>query len=271
MITDRDEILKCIDADEVILGENVSLGEGVKMAGIGGRAEKIVIGDDCWIGNNVLVLAPRFEVGDYSTIHQNCRLSGYKPLTIGHNFWTDQNCIFNCTDRFRVGNGVGVGAYSQLWTHIRHGDTLIGCKFDMDQPMTIHDDVWFVGHCMVSPIEAGEGSMAMLGSVVTRNMEAYHVYGGAPAKDLTDKIGSPYNDVSVDERVAELNRRLEAFIEKNPEYDRDQLVVVDSWESEPAEGVTAFNVADRTYSKIRTDIERAAMRDLLPKAKFIPR
>ena len=30
--------------------------------------------------------------------------------------------------------------------------------------------------------------MALVGSVITKDMEANHIYGGAPAKDLTDKM-----------------------------------------------------------------------------------
>lgn len=267
----RDELLRCIDAREVILGENVHFGDGVHISAIEGPAERVVIGDNVYFGNEVLILVPEFRIGDYGTIHKRCRLSGYRPLTIGHNFWCDQNCILNCTERLQIGNGVGIGGYSQLWTHSRHGDTLIGCRFDKARPMTIHDDVWFVGHCMVSPIEAKARSMALLGSTITRDMEENHVYGGCPARDLTDKLGPAYRDVPVEERRADMTRRVEAFFAAHPEFAPDRVAVVESFDGDLRSDVTYFNVADRTYTKRGTALEAALMWYLLPTAKFLPR
>lgn len=55
--------------------------------------------------------------------------------------------------------------------------------------MVVEDGVWFVGHCLVSPIRAKARSMAMLGSVVTKDMDHNRIYAGTPAKDITDKVG----------------------------------------------------------------------------------
>lgn len=270
-ISDYDELMACVEADEVHIGENVRFGTGVRIAAIEGRARRVSIGDDVYLGNDVLVLAPEFVIGDYGTVHRSCRLTGYQPLTIGHNFWCDQNCILNCTDRLQIGNNVGVGAYSQLWTHIRYGDTLIGCRFDSTEPMTIHDDVWFVGHCLVSPIEARSRSVAMLGSTIVRDMEENHVYGGSPAKDLTSKIGEAYVDVKIEERLKELTRRIAEFFSGRPSRDRDAVAVITEWPSNLDNGITYFNVSDRSYTKRRTAIEIELMRFLLPTAKFLPR
>ena len=42
--------------------------------------------------------------------------------------------------------------------------------------------------------------MAMVGSVITRDMAPNHVYGGAPAVDLTAKVGPQFGPVTVDRR-----------------------------------------------------------------------
>jgi acetyltransferase-like isoleucine patch superfamily enzyme len=271
MITNREDLLKCIDAEEVILGDNVRFGDNVQIASIGGRANRVEIGDNVFIGNNVMILVPEFSMGDFTTIHQSCRISGYEPVTIGHNFWCDQNCILNSTARLKIGNNVGIGAYSQLWTHIKFGDTLIGNRFDSAQPMTIHDDVWFVGHCMVSPIEAGARSMVMLGSTVTKDLAENRIYAGTPARDLTDRLGAPYTETSIDDRAHELRRRIADFFEMNKQWDQKLIEVIDSWDRELDSTVTYFNVKDRTYSKRRNPIETDVMRHLLPTAKFLPR
>jgi acetyltransferase-like isoleucine patch superfamily enzyme len=271
MTTDREEILKCIDAEEIILGENVKFGDNVRIAAIGGRANRIEIGDNVFIGNNVLILVPDFSVGDFTNIHQSCRISGYKRLTIGHNSWVDQNNILNSSERLKIGNNVGIGSYCQLWTHIRWGDTVIGCKFDEDRPMTIHDDVYFGGLCIVSPVVIEAKCFIMGGSTVTKNLEKNHIYGGNPAIDITHKLGAPYNEIPVSERLVEMDKRVADFFEKNEKWRPGSIKVIDSWDGEIKSDVTYFNVADRTYSKRRNPIEVDIMRHLLPTAKFLPR
>ncbi len=77
---------------------------------------------------------------------------------------------------------------------MRFGDPLQGCRWESSKPMVIEDDVWFVGHCLVSPIHAKAKSMAMLGSLVTKDMEANRTYAGTPAKDMTEKLGPQYSE-----------------------------------------------------------------------------
>lgn len=271
MTTDRDEILACIDAEEVHLGQGVTFGANVRIGAIHGRAQRIAIGDNVFIGNNVLILVPEFSVGDYTKIHQSCRITGYKPLTIGHNSWVDQNSILNASERLTIGNNVGLGSYNQYWTHIRWGDTVIGCRFDHDKPLTIHDDVYFGGLCLCSPVEIEPKVFVMGGSIVTKNLKENRIYAGNPAVDITEKLGRPYNEVSIPDRLAEMARRVDAFFAKNPEFKRGCLEVVDSWDRKIDPGVTYFNVADRTYSKRGNAVEVPIMQHLLPTAKFLPK
>lgn len=271
MITDRDEILACIDAEEVVLGQNVTVGANLRIGAIHGRAGRVVIGDNAFIGNNVLILVPEFSIGDFSKIHQSCRITGYKPLSIGHNAWVDQNNILNSSETLTIGNNVGIGSYCQFWTHVRWGDTVIGCRFDADKPLTIHDDVYYGGLCLTSPVEIGPRCMIMGGSVVTRNLAEGRIYGGNPAIDLTEKLGFPYREVSIPERLAEMKRRIGVFFDAHPEWPRDGIEVIDSWDRKLEPHVTYFNVADRTYSKRGNPVEVPVMLHLLPTAKFLPR
>lgn len=259
-----------IDAEEVIIGENVTIEDGVVISGIKGvPCKSIKIGDNCYFGRNTVILTPEFSMGDYGTIHKFCRISGYKPCIIGHNFWMDQNSILNCTDEVKIGNGVGIGAYSQLWTHIKHGDVLEGCRFNSEKPMIIEDDVWFVGHCLVSPIQAKAKSMAMLGSVITKDMEYNHIYGGCPAADLTPKIGAPYTDKTVEEKHEEMLEQKIIFF-RNNDLDAEQIKIVKDFPESMDSNISYFNITTRTYTKRRSETEIKFMKHLLPLYKFIP-
>jgi len=267
---DRDDKGYRIEADEIVIGEDVVIEDGVVISGIYDiPCKRVEIGDNSFIGRNTLILVPEFSLGDYCTIHKASRISGYKRCSIGHNFWMDQNCVLNCADELRIGNGVGVGAYSQLWTHIKFGDLLEGCRYNSTKPMMIDDDVWFVGHCMVSPIHAGNKSVAMLGSVVTKDMEPNHVYGGCPAVDLTPKIGAPFMDTSVDEKLEMMHEQKKRFFEES-DYDQGRIEVVTDFPADMETDITYYNVSTRTYSKRLSDVEIAFMKFLLPLYKFTP-
>ena len=253
------------DAD-VKLGKHVHLGRNVVF-----RSRRVRIGDGTVIKDDVTVESDVFEIGDYGTIYPRCFFPGPGELRIGHNFWLGTDAIVDSLGGTTIGNNVGVGAGSQLWTHMKFGDVMYGCRFNSDRPLVIGDDAWLVGHCLVSPVTIGERSLAMLGSLITKDMEPNHCYAGVPAKDLTDKLGPQFEETSIEQRTEYVNRELDAFAGKHG--GRDQLVVVacyEKLEQAPA-GKIAFNVADRTYRKTSSDLEYECMRWLLGHgAKFIP-
>src|SRR5439155_23822270 len=120
-------------------------------------------------------------------------------------------CPFSVIDSLgttRIGNGVGARAHRQLWTHMYSGDLLHGCRFGSHRPLVIEDDVWFVGHCVVSPIRARARSMAMVGSVVTKDMDADQIYSGVPATNMTARFGPQYREVALGEK----RPRLESYL-----------------------------------------------------------
>lgn len=255
-----------IDAKAIKIGKNVKIGNDTKIIGVKGPAEYVEFGDNVFIDNNIFIMAPIFIIGDYGTIFKNCRISGYSKCEIGHNFWCDQNTILNCTDELTIGDNVGIGAYSQFWTHIKFGDILEGCRFNSTKKMTIGNDVWFVGHCIVSPIVAKNKSMAMVGSVITKDMDENKIYGGSPAIDLSPKIGNQFIDRTVSEKVKMMKQLLNDF-------DNDQknlLEVIESWTEATNSNVTYFNVSERKYTKRGSDLETKFMQYLLPLHKFTP-
>ncbi len=258
-----------IDAKEVVLGEGVVIEPGATISGIGGPAERVVLGDHAFIGHDCKIRVPVLEVGDYTQLHNHTLVYGYAPTKIGHNGWFGQNTILNSTAPLTIGDNCGVGAYSQLWTHILYGDVMEGCRFDAQKPMTVGKDVWFVGHCIVSPITAHDRSMAMVGAVITRDMEANHVYGGAPAQDLTEKLGPQFREVTLEEKRRYLEARRAEFLAQHPEHAPDELGIAVAGEV-VQKGRSVFDVASRTYTKTRRPAEVAFMKALLPRAKFTP-
>ena len=254
--------MKNIQVDELILGKNVHISESAIIKGLTGNSKKIVIGDNTFIGDNVQIIIDELEIGDYCKIHHHTNFHGYKPLKIGHNAWVGQGTIIDSIGGVIIGDNCGIGAYSQLWSHIRYGDPLYGCNYNESKSLNIGNDVWFVGHCIVSPITAKDKSMALVGSVITKDMEENHIYGGSPAKDLTEKLKPQFSEISI-EKKRKIISKFE-IPKKIKIIENDSEIISDEF--------SYFNIENRTYTKRNTDEETYFMKLLQSNLiKFVPK
>lgn len=134
--------------------------------------------------------------------------------------------------------------------------------------MYVGRDAWFVGHCIVSPIHVGEKSMALAGSVVTKDMIPNHIYSGVPAKDITDKLGFQFESPTVNQKARKLQQIIDAFVKKHPEHS-GQLIVISS-PIDRKEGVCWFDVSERIYNKTYSQAEVVFLKENIPLIKFVP-
>ena len=134
--------------------------------------------------------------------------------------------------------------------------------------MHIEKDVWLVGHCIVSPVRIEEKSMALVGSVITRDMISNHVYAGVPAQDITDKVGPQFEERSIKEKAIKLQEIIKKFVKIHPQYQK-QLKVVQS-KDEIEDDVCCFDVSRRVYNKNYLEAEIAFLKANIPLVKFTP-
>lgn len=257
-----------IDADEVQIGRGVVVEAGVHIGGKRGRAARVVLGDCCYIGRETRILVPELLLGDYSKLHAFSFLHGDLPLHIGRNCWIGGTTVLDSMGGLVIDDNVGIGAHSQLWTHIQFGDIVEGSRFYDRRSMHVGRDAWFVGHCLVSPVAVGERSMAMLGSVVTSDMAPNHVYAGVPARDVTERFGEQFEPRSAAQKAAVLQGLLDEWTAEHPEH-RDRITVVTSVDERDPDR-TWFDVSTRTYNKRFEDAEVAFLRAHVPLVKFTP-
>jgi hypothetical protein len=110
--------------------------------------------------------------------------------------------------------------------------------------------------------------MAFAGSVITKDMLPNRVYAGVPAVDITDKVGPQFEEKSIKEKTDSLQKLIYVFVSDNVQF-KDQLMTIQS-SSQIKEGVTCFNLSDRTYTKLYTLAEINFLRNHIPLIKFIP-
>ncbi len=255
-----------IEADDIQVGRGVVVEQGVLITGKGGPARRVILGDFCYIGRQSRIMVPEFRLGHYSKLHAFLFAHGEKPLQIGRNCWIGGNVVLDSLGGLDIDDNVGFGAHSQVWTHIQFGDIVEGTRFYSRKYMHVGKDAWFVGHCVLSPVRVGERSMAMVGSVVTRDMLPNHIYAGVPAEGVSDKLGFQFEKRTVDQKAAKLQELIDAFFQIHPEY-RGQLLVIRSQEQK-REGICCFDVSRRTYTRTYSPAEVAFLKAYVPLVKF---
>lgn len=262
------EIDGTIEARVLELGVGCVVAPGAKISGIDGMAERVKLGDFCYIGPGVRVMAPEFEIGDYSKIHERSTCHGKHPLIIGRNCWIGPNVMLDSMGGLTIDDNVGIGANSQVWTHMQFGDLVEGCRFFSAKHLYIPKDVWFVAHCIVSPVIIGEKSMALAGSVITSEMLPNHVYGGVPAMDLTSKLGNQFHNRSIKQKLEVMRSLIEEFVKNHPIYE-GKLQAVASMKKR-VDGVTYFDISTRKYTKNYSEAEVRFLKTHVPLVKFTP-
>jgi acetyltransferase-like isoleucine patch superfamily enzyme len=237
----------------------------------------LTIGDGSYLGPGVHIVGQgKVVFGDYCKVHAGCFINvghgGY--VIFGHNCWFGEQTVLDGAGGLSGGNNIGAGIGSQLYTHIAHGDTIEGCTFESKSEMVLEDDVWFVGQCFVSPIYAKEKAIALLGSVVTKDMEARRVYGGNPARDITDRIGTAWVDREPQTKLELLHRRIEEYSTIFPDRaakTRELIVPCLAYPTMIDKEVSYFNVSRRRYTKRLSETEYQFMSWLTSyKGRYIP-
>ncbi len=105
-----------------------------------------------------------------------------KNLTIGKHVFINAGCKFQDQGGITIGDRALIGHNVVLAT-LNH-DTDPEKRADMHPaPITIGHDVWIGANATVLPgVTIGEGAIIAAGAVVTRDVPAYTIVGGIPAK-----------------------------------------------------------------------------------------
>ncbi len=125
------------------------------------RCCKIQIGRDSSILNYCYVAGPRITIGNNTVINRYVYLDGRVPLTIGNN--------------------VNVSHYVLIHTltHDPQNPDFV-C---LERPVVVQDHAWIGARAIIMPgVTIGEGAVIGAGAVVTRDVPAYSIAAGNPAK-----------------------------------------------------------------------------------------
>lgn len=133
----------------------------------------------------------------------------------GSKIWAPWNLV--CADQVTAADGVEIynPAPLTLGSHaiLSQGAYLCGATHDYDDPgfpllayaMRVGAYAWVCARASVAPgVQVGDGAVLGLGSVATRNLEAWTIYAGAPAVRVKERrrILDASVDVTLDDTTA---------------------------------------------------------------------
>jgi acetyltransferase-like isoleucine patch superfamily enzyme len=278
-----------IMADEVSIGRKCKIDSGTLVSWKGGNSRLFSIGDCCYIGGDSRILVKGFVAGDYVVLHNHLMSNGDSELTIGNNAWMGQNGILNANAPLKIGNNVGIGAYSAIWTHGKFGALIDGCLMHKEAAVVIEDDacLW---RAVVSPgVTVGRRVTVLPNSVLTKDAPAGSCFGGVPAADISSKVQT-YRDVTIEEQFQMMKEFVDGFLAQeypgayssngDGDYevrgvdggfrllmrwelrDRDiemagraLVVTVEDRTTKSVRGTSVFDLKNRTYTKWFTEPE----------------
>lgn len=273
----------------VILGQYNRIGKNVVIEVLGNDENlKVEIGDNNIINDNTRIfIHGNFKMGDWNVLHNDMLVMAEQYVYIGHNFWFGQNTILDGAGGLTIGNGVRVGMYSQIWTHVASGEQIEGCTLFSKRSTIIEDDVWLVGSCVVgSGLKLGWRSVALINSVLTKDTLPDRAYAGSPAKLMEN--AKFYVKKTLDEKFELLMGWLQDFVILNTSVklrniDSKYMILEDVITNEKVifsknvdieinEEKSIFYLEDKTYLKTNSLLERKVYKYLYNnKARFLPK
>ncbi|RBL93803.1 glycosyltransferase [Chitinophaga flava] len=125
------------------------------------------------------------HMGKGTSIHMNCFLCGTN-ITIAENTTINRKCFLDGRGQLSIGNKVSISPEVQIITG-DHDYNSPSFAF-RSQDVRIDDYVWVGTRAMILPgVHIGEGAVVCAGAVVTKDVEAFAVVAGIPAKKIKER------------------------------------------------------------------------------------
>lgn len=133
----------------------------------------------------------KIELGDRVAFRDNVQFGGNGTLKIGDRTSINEGCIITALERIEIGSDVMLAprVYVLDVDHeFADRSVPISSQGYVVRPVTIGDGVWIgTGAVITKGVTIGDGAIIGANSVVTRDIPAFTIAGGVPAKIIKER------------------------------------------------------------------------------------
>lgn len=157
---------------KILLGRTVTIGDNVEINAL--SKEGIRIGDNVSILRNTII--------ECTGVIRNLG----EGLSIGNNVGIAQNCFIQVRGKVVIGNdvifGPGVSIFSENHK-FDDPDLPVSVQGEIRKGVKVGDGVWIGARSVIlDGVQIGQNSIIAAGSIVNKDVPAYTIVGGVPAK-----------------------------------------------------------------------------------------
>lgn len=121
-----------------------------------------------------------------STIHIGANFFNPNNIVVGHDTIIGDHCFLDGRAPLTIGNHVGIA--SQVLIYNDEHDINSPDYGNSFGPVTIGDYVFIGPRAIILPnIKIGKGAVVAAGAIVTKDIPDYEIWGGVPAKKISDR------------------------------------------------------------------------------------
>jgi acetyltransferase-like isoleucine patch superfamily enzyme len=124
----------------------------------------------------------KMQIGNKSSIAMGCFITG-ENIKIGNNTAINRFTYLDGRSKLYIGNNVNISHYTLIQT-LTH-DPQSPHFSAIGKPVAILDNVWIGARAIILPgVTIGEGAVVAAGAIVTKDVPAYSIVAGCPAKNI---------------------------------------------------------------------------------------
>lgn len=126
---------------------------------------------------------------DNVVLHYGAEIRDHHKLILGKGTIVGDNALLDARRHITIGNSVNISSNVSIYTEQHdHRDPYFRCISDSSFRVVIGDRVWIGPNVTILPrVTIGEGAVVAAGAVVTKDIPAYAIVAGVPAKIIGER------------------------------------------------------------------------------------
>lgn len=161
--------------------------------GISLSALKSVFEKYAWYIHDHVAPIARMKKSGNARIHPTASLRCGQNIQLGKNSHINQYCCIWASPNSRIilGDNLLMGPGVKMFSS-NHGtskDKILNQQDWAEKDIVVGNDVWIGANAVLVPgVKIGDGAIVAAGAVVTKDVEAYAVVGGVPARVIKKRV-----------------------------------------------------------------------------------